>query len=201
MLNTQTADGQVRVMGPVLRVVGLVAVGCLVLVAVALFLDHRAGRGTYRTTLTVVRPDQLDNESAGPAFLPANITLPANATVTVTVYDFDGSTALPAQYGRAAGISGPMTIQALNDKDPNRSGPARSVVALDAKTQVGHTFTIPSLGLNVPIAGNAKVTFTFHTPKRGVYMWRCMDPCGSGPAGWSGAMADNGWMQGSIQFT
>ena len=45
---------------------------------------------------------------------------------------------------------------------------------------VGHTFTINSLGLNIPIPSDTIVTFsyTFSTP--GVYVYECETPCGPG---------------------
>ncbi|MGO9877526.1 MAG: hypothetical protein ACLPVY_27455 [Acidimicrobiia bacterium] len=157
--------------------------------------------GPYHFALTVETPDQLHNEPTGPAYVPATFSLPANATVVMTVYDFDDATALPGQYAKATGIEGSMTIQALNLESPNAQSPSHTATVLNAKTEVAHTFTIPTLGLNVPIAADSKVTFTFRTPKRGTYLWHCMDPCGTGASGWGGAMETNGWMQGTVSFT
>ena len=71
-------------------------------------------------------------------------------------------------------------------------------------TKVAHTFTVPQLGLNVPLPGDlpsgqkiSTVTFTFITGKAGTYMWQCMDPCGSG-SGWEGPMATMGYMMGTM---
>ena len=199
---SEESEGQrVRVVGPTVKLGVMVVVICVGLASLGLFLDRARATGASHFTLTVETPAQMHNEATGPAYLPATLSLPANATVVMTVYDFDDATALPAQYAKAVGIKGPMTIQALNLENPNAPGPSHTATVLDAKTEVGHTFTIPALGLNVPIAADSKVTFTFHTPKRGTYSWRCMDPCGPGVSGWGGAMATNGWMQGTITFT
>jgi heme/copper-type cytochrome/quinol oxidase subunit 2 len=71
--------------------------------------------------------------------------------------------------------------------------------------QVAHTFTIPALHLNVPIPGDGTpgaafvtVTFTFRTGAAGIYMWQCFDPCGEGPAGYSGSMGTMGDMMGYL---
>ncbi len=198
-MGNATNDG--NNLGPTMRLVAIVLVFCGVLVAFGLYLNHVQSAPHQQFALTIETPDQLNNEPIGPAYIPGAFTLPANATVTVTVTDFDDATALPAQYASATGIKGPMRIQALNAEHPNGYGPTNSATVLNAQTGVGHTFTITAIGLNVPIAPHARTTFTFHTPKRGTYSWRCMDPCGPGPAGWGGAMATNGWMQGTVTFT
>lgn len=158
--------------------------------------------GQHRSdfSLSIDTPAMLGGTQVGPSYVPSDFTLPANSEVTVTVYDFDTAGALPAQFAKATGIQGPMVIQALNPQNPNGNGPTHTATSLNPSTGVAHTFTITSLGLNVPIAPQSKVTFTFHTPAAGTYTYRCMDPCGSGAAGWGGAMATNGYMQGTVTF-
>ncbi len=187
-------------LGPTLKLVATSLILVAGLVGIGFYMNHTQSSSHDQFALTIETPDQLGNETIGPAYIPGSFTLPANATVTVTVTDFDDNTALPAVYATATGIEGAMTIQAINSQHPNGYGPTRSATVLDAKVGVGHTFTIAALGLNVPIAPNAKTTFTFHTPKRGTYSWRCMDPCGPGTSGWGGAMAKNDWMQGTVTF-
>jgi heme/copper-type cytochrome/quinol oxidase subunit 2 len=64
---------------------------------------------------------------------------------------------------------------------------------------VWHTFTIPALGINVPIAAHARVIFTIHTGAAGTFTWRCFDPCGAGSNGWGTAMAAmRGFMEGTL---
>ena len=41
-------------------------------------------------------------------------------------------------------------------------------------------------------------TFSFHSAAAGTYAWQCMDPCGSDPNGWGGAMATAGYMKVSL---
>ena len=54
------------------------------------------------------------------------------------------------------------------------------------------------MGINVPIAANARETFTIHTGAPGKHAWQCFDPCGTGPNGFGGAMAaKSGYMQGT----
>ena len=76
---------------------------------------------------------------------------------------------------------------------------------------MGHTFSIPSLGINVPLFGNNGnanlcaaapctlksphniITFSFTSPGSGNYRWQCFVPCGSGWLfGNGGPMSDAG---------
>ena len=72
-------------------------------------------------------------------------------------------------------------------------------------TSVSHTFTVPALNLNVPIPGRAAagkryaiVTFLVRTGNAGIYAWRCFAPCGDGPDGQAGPMADDSYMRGTL---
>jgi hypothetical protein len=96
-----------------------------------------------------------------------------------------------------------------------------------ANCSVQHTFAIPSLGLNVPVASpttfnensnlcgtspcnvdaadeaapHTVVKFTFKTPSTpGAYRWQCFVPCGLGYVdGNGGPMATPGYMMGQME--
>lgn len=151
--------------------------------------------------LTIATPDMLGTD-AGPAYLPSSMTVPAYAEVTVTVANFDGNTPLvgaATKYARATGIPGQFSSRVLDPANPNAASksPARYSMSIDPAL-VSHTFTVASLGLNVPICGNCQTTFTFYASAPGHYTWRCMDPCGTGSSGWEGAMARDGYMSGQL---
>ena len=84
---------------------------------------------------------------------------------------------------------------------------------------VSHTFTVPDMGINVPIKGVADgapkqcdvavpcplsaahttTTFTIHTGKAGWYRWQCFVPCAAGwPLGNGGPMQTVGYMDGYL---
>jgi hypothetical protein len=152
-------------------------------------------------TLSIGTPDMLDNNPVGPAYVPSNVSWPANAVIEVSIVNFDDATALTGQarqYARATGIIGAMSVRELDPGNPNAAGPARQVMALDPDTGVSHTFTIATLGVNAPVAPHAVTTFRFHTGLAGTYQWRCMDPCGSGDSGWGGAMSTKNYMEGTV---
>ena len=185
----------------------LMATGILMLVVVGLYATHVAGAPraqaanthppSANVNLTVVTG--LGRTGDWPAFVPSAITVPAHATVTFTVTNLDNATALPAQFARVKGTVGDTaTVAAINPKAPNVLGQARVITSLDPNTQVGHTFTILALGLNVPIASQSVETFVIHTGAPGVYTWRCYDPCGMGSSGWEGPMGAAGYMSGTM---
>jgi hypothetical protein len=133
-------------------------------------------------------------------------TLPANAIVHVTIYNFDGASGLRNPlYGRPTGLVGEEVVD----------GKPLSAMPPD---QPSHTFAVPELGIVVPIApvpDNAKntcdfapcalskdhrtITFTFRTGKRGHYRWQCFVPCAAGFIyGFGGPMQTIGYMDGFL---
>ena len=133
--------------------------------------------------------------------------LPANATVHVTIYNFDSASGLRNPYlARAQGVDG--NVETIDGK------PTPAIVPDDTS----HTFAVPQLGLIVALPGvadNAKnqcgyapcalamahrtITFTFHTGAKGHYRWQCFVPCA---AGWidgnGGPMQTIGYMDGFL---
>jgi hypothetical protein len=133
--------------------------------------------------------------------------LPANATVRVTWFNFDGASGLRNPYlGRPQGIAGNRV--SIDGK------PADSVDPNDAS----HTFAVPALGIIVAapgVADDAKnqcgyapcpltnahrtVRFTFHTTTPGHYRWQCFVPCAAGWIdGFGGPMQTIGYMDGFL---
>ncbi len=87
-----------------------------------------------------------------------------------------------------------------------------------SQVTVGHTFSIPGIGLNVPMASppltaqlcgtspctsgpHTVVSFSFMTPSTGGdYIWQCRVPCGGGFLdGFGGPMQTIGYMTGDMQ--
>jgi hypothetical protein len=134
-------------------------------------------------------------------------TLPANALIHVTIYQFDGK----------SGLRNPFLAQArgLVGDTFTLNGKSVSVINPD---DASHTFAIPAFGVLVPLAGvdaNAKnqcgdapcalstahntITFTFRTGKAGHYRWQCFVPCAAGfYYGFGGPMQTIGYMDGFV---
>ncbi len=135
--------------------------------------------------------------SGSPKYSPANMTVPAHSTVVLTIYNWDDGTApLPSSSPYGAVTGGSETVNG-------------SSVTSVPTANLSHTFTIPSLKINVPVppaptaaSGSPKepavVVFTFHVGGSGSYTWHCMTPCGTAPGGMGGAMATPGFMEGTL---
>jgi hypothetical protein len=136
--------------------------------------------------------------------------LPAHTLVTVTIYQYDTATGLRNPFlAQVRGTQG--TVATFDGK------PSAELNADDAS----HTFTVPDIGLSVPLPGvgdNAKnqcsvapcttaeahttITFTFMTPGPGTYRWQCFVPCAFGFIfGNGGPMQTIGWMSGELDVT
>lgn len=136
--------------------------------------------------------------------------LPANATVHVTVYNFDGASGLRNPYlARPQGVDGNQVT--IDGK------PATGIDPNDAS----HTFAVPAYHLIVALPGvadNAKnqcgyapcslklahrtIQFTFHTGAPGHYRWQCFVPCAAGWIdGFGGPMQTIGYMDGFLDVS
>jgi hypothetical protein len=131
-----------------------------------------------------------------PAYIASSsLTVPANHVITVTIRNFDLGDAALADGSPLAKVQGTLGSEASFD--------GQAYTALDS-TKVAHTFTIPQLGLNVPIPGDAPdnasyltVTFSFRTGRSGTYTFECFAPCGTGN-GFDGPMASMAYMKGTL---
>ena len=133
-------------------------------------------------------------------------TLPANATIHVTIYNFDSASGLRNPLlGQPTGLVGPELVD------------GKPLVVLPPD-QPSHTFAVPALGVLVPIApvpdtakntcgcapcpvstAHRTITFTFRTGKPGHYRWQCFVPCAAGfMYGFGGPMQTIGYMDGFL---
>jgi hypothetical protein len=144
--------------------------------------------------LTIVTGHML-KQPGWPAYEPAFFSVPAHALVTVQITNFDDGTAPTGAHSPFLTVSGvlgnAMTVTAWGKHQSTQVRSLRS-------EQVSHTFTVPSLHLNVPVPARSTVTFTFRTGAAGNYTWYCMAPCGTGESGWGGAMTRLGYMRGTL---
>src|SRR5580658_8879014 len=143
--------------------------------------------------------------------------VPAGSRINVTIYGFDGCTPLRNPFwGKVTGTIG--DVEDVNGKPV-------SVLNSWSGCNVGHTFSIPGIGLNVAVASptsykvnanllcgsspcaptaanpHTTVTFSFNAPKtQGDYFWQCRIPCGGGYlTGFGGPMQTIGFMTGQME--
>jgi len=164
------------------------------------YQQNPARQGTPVTSSTHLTMDIVMNQPGmqkdWPAFSTSNLVVPANSLVTVTIRDYDlGNTAMSQN-------SPFTTVQGTGGGIATADGQNYASLAAD---KIAHTFTIPQLNLNVPLPGDGMkgkdyntVTFTFHTGAPGTYIFRCFDPCGTGPMGMMGPMMTQGYMIGTL---
>lgn len=114
-------------------------------------------------------------------YFPANFTIPPDVNVVVTITNYDnGTNPVPDSLGNVTGtVGGTATIN------------GQSVRSISGQS-VSHTFTVMSLGVNVPLPPSSTVTFTLLVEGVGSYQWHCMAPCDAS------AMATPGFMQGTL---
>jgi heme/copper-type cytochrome/quinol oxidase subunit 2 len=133
--------------------------------------------------------------------------IPQHVRVNVTIVNYDsGSPLRNQQLGLVTN-----TAATLNGK------PFR-LINSNAGNGVAHTFSIPSLGINVPLYGNNSnanlcaaapcttksphqvIKFSFTSPGPGNYRWQCFVPCGLGFLyGNGGPMSTLGYMGGFMK--
>lgn len=139
--------------------------------------------------------------------------VPAGSRINVTIQGYDGCTPLRNPvWGKITGTVG--NVEYVNGK-------ATPVLDSWSSCSVAHTFSIPGIGLNVPVASpttltansnlcgtspctsgpHTTVTFSFNTPKTpGDYFWQCRVPCGLGYVdGFGGPMQTIGYMTGQME--
>jgi len=141
--------------------------------------------------------------------------VPAGSLVHMTILGYDGCTPLRNPFwGRVTGTIG--NVEYVNGK-------AVPLLNSWANCSVAHTFSIPGIGLNVPVASpttlaqntslcgtspcspssgpHQVVTFTFRAPTiTGDFFWQCRIPCGLGYLdGFGGPMQTIGYMTGQME--
>jgi hypothetical protein len=136
--------------------------------------------------------------------------VPAGSKIDMTIYGYDGCTPLRNQYwGRVTGTIG--GVEYVNGK------PVKLLNSWSG-CNVAHTFSMPGIGLNVPMASpsltaslcgtspctsgpHETMTFSFMSPKNtGDYFWQCRIPCGGGFIdGFGGPMQTIGFMTGNME--
>jgi heme/copper-type cytochrome/quinol oxidase subunit 2 len=63
---------------------------------------------------------------------------------------------------------------------------------------LAHTFSIPQLGINIPVVGGNLEIAYIYLNQTGIFQWFCLTPCGFGATGMQGAMSQVGWMEGQV---
>ncbi|MDG6906399.1 MAG: hypothetical protein JRN20_11505 [Nitrososphaerota archaeon] len=170
----------------------------------------------YVVTL-VITTNNIYNASVGdqPAYYvlgpnglgsSANISLPAHQLIKLVIVNYDDGPAnlTGSQYATVSGTKNKVVTEINNDNVNSSQGAAGiqisggQNVSSVSPDDIAHTFTVPQLGLNIPIMPSSTVVAYFTLNQAGTFTWFCMTECGSGPNGLEGAMSTPGWMTGSL---
>ena len=136
--------------------------------------------------------------------------VPAGSKIDMTIYGYDGCTPLRNPYfSKVTGTIGGLAYV---------NGKPESQINSWSGCNVAHTFSIPGINLNVPMASpsltanlcgtspctsgpHETMTFSFMSPRTtGVYFWQCRVPCGGGFLdGFGGPMQTIGFMTGNME--
>jgi hypothetical protein len=210
----------------VVVVVGIVFVVVHIILAAPPVEDYTpyASNGQVSVVLQTDPQNSVTNKPDWPSYFIQNpqtkqwvhttyFAVPANTRVNMTIYGYDGCTPLRNPvWGHVTGTIG--GVEYIN-------GTPTSVLNSWSACTVQHTFTMPALGIDVPIASpttlkennnlcgtspctsgpHQVVTFSFMTPKvGGTFRWQCIIPCGLGFLdGNGGPMGTPGYMSGQME--
>ncbi len=191
--------------------------------------DPTTGFGPLAPSVTYMFKEPTGSpDSAGSWVHSTQFTVPARTRVEVTAYEFDTGDPLRNQvWGQVTGTMGDevdVDVSGCQGFCGSQKVAKTSVSLIDSNVYpyIGHTFSLPALGINVPLKGlspltpptkicasapclpsqnpHTTTTFSFVTPGPGTYRWQCFIPCGySYFDGNGGPMATIGYMTGFMR--
>ncbi len=139
----------------------------------------------------------------------ASVAVPAHKLIKLVIicYDDGAANLTGSSYASVSGTQN-NTVSVVSNSNVNSSQSASGIQVTGGQTVsslpadgIAHTFTIPQLGINIPLAPSSTTTAYITLNQTGTFNWLCMSLCGSGPTGLSGAMETPGWMTGNIVAT
>jgi len=155
------------------------------------------GRPVVNVTFTTVGAIGTGPHPNWVSYLPTTyIKAPMGAVVHVTIDQQDS----------ASGLRNPYFALVRGTVNDEMTVDGKAIQAIDPTTPA-HTFTVPDLGVSVPLEGvtgsqtQLVVEFSFVVPnQKGLFRWQCFVPCGAGTLyGNGGPMQTLGYMAGELQ--
>jgi hypothetical protein len=136
----------------------------------------------------------------------AQIIVPAHRTIELVIVNYDDGAAnltMPQDALVTGTVNDQMTV--INNTEVNSTMISSGIQIRGSETVsnlppdvISHTFTISTLGLNVPVGALSTEVVYFTVGSPGTYTWFCMTACGGGANGLEAAMSTPGWMTGSL---
>jgi heme/copper-type cytochrome/quinol oxidase subunit 2 len=136
----------------------------------------------------------------------ASISLPAHRLIKLVIecYDDGPANLTNSQYANVSGTQNDIVTVVNNDNINSSQGistiqvSAGQNVSSVPSDNISHTFSIPQLGINIPVMPSSTVSAYLTLNQTGTFSWFCMTQCGFGLTGEEGAMATPGWMTGGV---
>jgi len=136
----------------------------------------------------------------------ASISLPSHRLIKLVIICYDDGSAnlTKSQYSNVSGTQNNIVTMVNDDIINSSQGASGMQVSAGqnfssvAPDNISHTFTIPQLGINIPVTPSSIVSAYFTLNQTGTFTWFCMTQCGFGLTGEEGAMATPGWMTGGV---
>lgn len=210
----------------VLSVLLAAAVGLVLFVAMGFI---RSSPQTVAFRAPAGKPVQLTIQTVGtigfgvhPSWVSYLVKSPSGAWVHTTLWQLPAHTKIDVtilQYDSGSPIRNPEIGMVTGTNDATLNGKPFSLINAAVGNGVGHSFSVPQLGINIPLLGvnpNAAnqcgaapctlaeahntITFSFNSGAPGQYRWQCFVPCGAGFLfGNGGPMQTIGYMDGFLE--
>lgn len=194
----------------VLLYLGAAAVGIALAYGGGIFTNKSPASSSSSTyNLTLVETMNVNSSTPQPKFfvLGSNglessadhLSLPAHRLIQLTIMSYDTPTPSSSDpQGKVTGTVG-GNVYFINGTIASVGNMAWGMNVTSVPGSVlAHTFTIPQLGINLPVVGGSTVIAYVYLDKTGTFTWICLTPCGMGMMGDRGAMSQPGWMEGQV---
>lgn len=188
---------------------GATLIGLGVAYAGGLFTSKATPPSSSPYAITLVETMNVNSSTPQPKFFvlgsnglessAAEISLPAHRMIELTIVSYDMPTPDSIdQWGKVTGTVGGNVYLANGTIATYGTASWGMNVTSVPGAIIAHTFTIPQLGINIPVVGGSTVIAHFTLDRTGPFTWVCLTPCGMGMMGNRGAMSSPGWMEGQI---
>lgn len=188
---------------------GATMLGLGVAYAGGLFTNKSTPPSSSPYAVTLVETMNVNSTTPQPKFFvlgsnglessTASISLPAHRQIQLTIVSYDMPTLGSInQQGKVTGTIGGAVYLVNGTRASYGNVTWGMNVSSVPGSILAHTFSIPQLGINIPVVGGSTVIADLNLELTGTFAWICLTPCGMGVDGMRGAMSQSGWMEGQI---
>jgi len=127
----------------------------------------------------------------------SNISVPSDTTIKLVIVNYDsGANNVSSSLATVNGTEGNSMV-IFNGTSPTPQTYVGQVHSVPENEFVSHTFTVGSLGLNVPVPSSSIVVTYVRFNSTGTFTWNCYSPC----FGYPYMSSMPGYMAGTLTVT